>query len=71
MAQEADPVTESPENEAVIEEKKEKHANRGRFLALPFFITEPAIGDGLDGAVMYSVIDNSSSTSRTMIFSPI
>jgi hypothetical protein len=53
MAQEADPPSESIESEAVAEGKEEKDPDRGRFLALPFFITEPAIGEGLGGAVMY------------------
>ena len=53
MAQGADPVDESTASGSVVEAEKEKDPDRGRFLALPFFITEPAIGEGLGGAVMY------------------
>jgi len=53
MAQEAEPVSESAASESVTEEKKEKDPGRGRFLALPFFVTEPAVGEGLGGALMY------------------
>jgi len=53
MAQEAVPPGENTESEPVVEEKKEKDPGRGRFLALPVFITEPAIGEGLGGALMY------------------
>ena len=34
-------------------EKKVKDPNRGRFLPIPIFITEPAIGDGLGLALAY------------------
>ncbi len=53
MAQEADPPNESTESEAIVEGTEEKDPDRGRFLALPFFITEPAIGEGFGGALMY------------------
>jgi len=33
--------------------KEEKDAGRGRLLALPFVITEPAIGEGLGGGLIY------------------
>jgi outer membrane protein assembly factor BamA len=35
------------------EEEEEKDPNRGRFLALPFIITEPAIGEGLGAGLVY------------------
>jgi len=44
---EADSSTEAPEGE---EEEKKKG---GKFLILPIFITEPAIGEGLGGGVVY------------------
>ena len=53
MAQEAVPPGENTESEPVVEKKKEEGPGRGRFLALPVFITEPAIGEGLGGALMY------------------
>jgi hypothetical protein len=53
MAQEADPVNESEKSESATKEKKEKDSDRGRFLFLPFIITEPAIGEGLGGALLY------------------
>ncbi len=34
-------------------EKEEKDPGRGRFLALPFVITEPAIGEGLGAGLIY------------------
>jgi len=35
------------------EKEEEKDPNRGRFLALPFIITEPAIGEGLGAGLIY------------------
>lgn len=54
------PVT-AQENEPVAtedaakddEEKEEKDPNRGRILALPFVVTEPAIGEGLGAGLIY------------------
>lgn len=53
IAQEAGPASESTGDEPVAAEKKEKDSDKGRFLALPIFITEPAIGEGLGATVIY------------------
>jgi len=53
MAQAQSPGSESAEAESTAEEEKAKDSDRGRFLALPFFVTEPAIGEGLGGALVY------------------
>ena len=58
IAQEADEqATSEPAvaGDASAEEAKEKEKDpgRGRFLALPFVITEPAIGEGLGAALIY------------------
>jgi hypothetical protein len=41
------------EKEKEKKKKKTKDPNRGRFLPIPIFITEPAIGDGLGLALVY------------------
>jgi len=53
MAQEAGSASETVESAPAVADKKEKNPDRGRFLALPIIITEPAIGEGLGAAVMY------------------
>jgi len=53
MAQEANSASGNAEGEPALADKKEKDLDRGRFLALPIIITEPAIGEGLGAAVMY------------------
>jgi len=53
MAQEADSDSGSAEGEPAVADKKEKDPDRGRFLALPIIITEPAVGEGLGAAVLY------------------
>lgn len=58
IAQEADEPA-APEQVVVSDAdgdetaKEEKDPDRGRFLALPFVITEPAIGEGLGGGLVY------------------
>jgi hypothetical protein len=49
------PEEEKPEEGEVEKEgqKKPKDPNRGRFLPIPIFITEPAIGEGLGLALTY------------------
>ncbi|MFT5500840.1 MAG: outer membrane protein assembly factor BamA [Woeseiaceae bacterium] len=44
---------ESEEQAEETEKEEEKDPNRGRFLALPFIITEPAIGEGIGGGLIY------------------
>lgn len=39
--------------EETKKEEEEKDPNRGRFLALPFVVTEPAIGEGLGAGLVY------------------
>ena len=39
--------------EANDTQEKEKDSGRGRFLALPFVITEPAVGEGLGAGLIY------------------
>lgn len=41
------------EDEKTRKIKQQKDPNRGRFLPIPIFITEPAIGDGLGIALAY------------------
>lgn len=53
LAQEADSASGSAEGEPAVADKKEKDPDRGRFLALPIIITEPAIGEGLGAAILY------------------
>jgi hypothetical protein len=53
VAQEADSDSGDAEGEPAVADKKEKDPDRGRFLALPIIITEPAIGEGLGAAVLY------------------
>lgn len=48
VAQESEEPAEETEKE-----EEEKDPNRGRFLALPFVITEPAIGEGLGAGLIY------------------
>jgi hypothetical protein len=43
----------SSDKEKADKERKAKDPNRGRFLPIPIFITEPAIGDGLGMALAY------------------
>ena len=58
IAQESDEQTTPDQNvvaDAATKEtaEEEKDPGRGRFLALPFVITEPAIGEGLGGGLIY------------------
>jgi len=53
LAQEADSANGTAERESAVADKKEKDPDRGRILAIPIIITEPAIGEGLGAAVMY------------------
>lgn len=53
MAQEADSASGTTESAPAVTDNKEKDPARGRFLALPIIITEPAIGEGLGAAVLY------------------
>lgn len=48
-----DEATAPKEDEKTRKTKKQKDPNRGRFLPIPIFITEPAIGDGLGIALAY------------------
>jgi hypothetical protein len=49
-----DDTEEEPEKKKSFwERQKEKDPNRGRFLPIPIFITEPAIGDGLGLVLSY------------------
>ena len=43
----------TPATDKKGKKKKQKDPNRGRFLPIPIFITEPAIGDGFGLAVAY------------------
>ena len=56
-AQEEDPAKEAAKVVDQVAKKadpeKEKDPNRGRFLAIPLFITEPAIGQGLGAGLIY------------------
>jgi hypothetical protein len=47
------PAVDTPDALAEKKNKKTKDPNRGRFLPIPIFITEPAIGDGLGLALVY------------------
>jgi hypothetical protein len=51
LAQNADSASENTDSEPSAE--NEKDSGRGRFLFSPFIITEPAIGEGLGGALLY------------------
>lgn len=42
-----------PEESTEKKGKEEKDPNRGRFLVLPFVVTEPAIGEGLGAGAVY------------------
>lgn len=50
FAQDAQPEEETSEQE---KEEEKKDPNRGRFLPLPFVVTEPAIGEGLGAGLIY------------------
>lgn len=58
VAQESAPTTSAEQGSDVVEEdekseEEEKDPNRGRILALPFVVTEPAIGEGLGAGLIY------------------
>ena len=53
---EASPATEQEGQEE--EKNEEKPETGGKFLPLPFFITEPAIGEGMGAALIYFHADN-------------
>ena len=51
--QAADAAIESEDETDSDEEEKKPLVNKGNFLALPIFITEPAIGEGLGVGLVY------------------
>jgi hypothetical protein len=51
--QSASEATKEPVSKPVKKSKKTKDPDRGRFLPIPIFITEPAIGEGLGIALAY------------------
>ncbi len=54
----------APVSAADEEEKEEKPDTGGKFLPLPFFITEPAIGEGMGAALIYFHADSDAEVPR-------